>query len=181
MLPLLLSSALAAPCAEADAPPLDRDVAPDGSTWLLVAGEGQVCWWAVDDNGDGTVLARWGAAAARRPVAIEALADGRALLVMAGPSDWRLAVRSTTGVRTDLGIDLPAPPDRLLGHPDLPLVAVRMHRDARTDVVWVVDVLRGEVCASTHVPVNEEALSFHQGDRRLFVAGSGARVSDARR
>ena len=169
MLFALLSPAFASVCA---APTVrSYDLAPDGSTWLLSADAESICWWIVDDNGDDRVAAHWSAVGTRRPVAIEALADGRALLVVEDATGWQLMVRGVSGDQDLLPIRLSAPPDRIVAHPLLPLAAIRSPEAAGDVRVVLVDLDLGRVVATVTVTAAHADMRFVRGDDRLYLGG----------
>lgn len=179
---LVVLAALAADCLPDASVQRDRTIAPDGSVWLLTADAAFVCWWVVDDNGDEHVASRWDMRGPRRPVAIEALSDGRALLVLEDEDGWELGVRAIGGAHHLLDIELPGPPTELVAHPEVPLAGVRIPLDANRSVVWLVDVNEERVSATAAVDASAD-LGFASGDTRLRAGGRllGARVSDALR
>lgn len=148
-----------------------NDVAVDGSAWLLLAGPSGTCWWEVDDAGDEHVLARWETGSASRAVALAALADGRAALVLEDAQGWRLAIRDRTGRQDTLSVTLSGPPARLVAHPDLPLLAVRTLPDRGTARVLLVDLAEARVVASVAVHAGRDGLHFAPGDDRLYLGG----------
>ncbi|MFZ5478353.1 MAG: hypothetical protein ACOZNI_16415 [Myxococcota bacterium] len=178
---LSVLSALAADlCPRVDVAVPDYDLAPDGSTWLLVSDDRVVCWWVVDDNGDERVAAKWSRFGSRWPVAIEALGDGSALLAMSEEDGgWHLLLISPEGERRVLPAMLPGRPSRMLAHPELPLVAMRVPLDATRVRVVLVDVAAGRSLASVTVSPERQRMSFKVGDPRLWLDDSPALVLDA--
>ncbi|MFN7142763.1 MAG: hypothetical protein ACK4YP_03235, partial [Myxococcota bacterium] len=143
MVALLALAAHAAPCPPPDAS--TATVASDGSAHVLAADASVACWWIVDDGGDARVAARWDPTR-RAPVALVAVPDGRAAVVLVEPGRVRLGVRAEGGGERRL-LDLPGVPDRLLAHPSRPVVALVW--SASADRVWVVDLDTGTLSATT--------------------------------
>lgn len=153
------------------AAPRAHDVAADGSAWLLLAGPDGTCWWEVDDAGDERVIAQWAAGGATRAVALAALPDGRAALVIEDAAGWRLVVRDRHGRQERLPVALPGPPDRVAAHPGRPLLAVRTLPDRGVARVLLVDLDAARVIASVAVSASRDGLHFAPGDDRLYLGG----------
>lgn len=173
MLLLLSVLASAAPCPKPEAAAVRGwDVAPNGDAWTLATAAGTTCWWSIDDDGDARVVATWRADAERRPVALAALADGRAALILEDASGWRLAVRHPAGGSQNLAVRLEEPPARLVAHPSLPLVGVVSVADRGIVRVLLVDVMEERVVASATVDRARGAVHFRAQDDRLYLSGS---------
>jgi hypothetical protein len=168
MTQLLSLAAFAAPCPSGPVHPLDLDIGPDGSANLLVPEATETCWWVVDDGGDAMLTDRW-PAGGRRPVAIEALADGRVALLM---DDGRITVRDREGAARTLLSTRDRPPEVVLAHPDLPLLALQFDRGGDTARVWLVDADDGRVLASVAVPRAGLGLSFRPSEVGVRLEGS---------
>ncbi len=151
---LIASLAEASDACPAPAPP-PADVGSDGTAWLIVRDDVRSCLVAVTEDGDNVVVARWPRAGGTAPVAVAAMFDGRAALVRPSGGRWRLSVRDLNGVEAPLAVWLPSPPDALLAHPTLPLVAVRMIRPDGHARAWLVDVERGAVVAMGSVSARD--------------------------
>lgn len=169
MVAVLALAAHAAPCPAPDA--ADATVAADGAAHILAADDAVACWWIVDDGGDARVAARWDPAR-RAPVALVAVADGRAAVVLVEPGRVRLGVRAEGGGERRL-LDLPGVPDRMIAHPTRGVVALVWRGAA--DLVWVVDLDTGALSATTVAAGEGARLRFDDG----AVATAGG--PDARR
>lgn len=150
---------------------VSRSVTESGDAYVLVADTTQVCWWSVDDRDDATVVARW-PLDDRHPLRLEALADGRAVLAM---SDGRVMVRTLEGERRSL-LALPGV-ERMLAHPQLPLVALVV--DAAAPHVVVLDVDNGEVLAQAPVAGPDVGLAFRHGACALAIDDQVLELSGA--
>ncbi len=151
---LIVSLAEASDACPPPAPP-PADVGSDGTAWLIVRDDVRSCLVAVTEDGDNVVVARWPRAGSTAPVAVAAVFDGRAALVRPSGARWRLSIRDLNGVEVPLSVWLPSPPDAVLAHPTLPLVAVRMIRPEGHARAWLVDVDRGSVVAMGSVSARD--------------------------
>jgi hypothetical protein len=179
MLLSLASLAFASVC-----PPPDEgspvSLAPDGDAYALAADATQVCWWILDDRGDARLGARWDRAR-RYPVALVALADDRVALVLRSPEGWSLGVRGEGIAERRLALDTDRPPDRLLAHPDLALVALAWTRgDAARITLVDVDALK--VVATASVPAaHAQRLAFRGAGPTFSVDDGWLLVTPGRR
>lgn len=149
--------------------PLDSDTAPDGSEYILVADREQVCWWVVDPSGNPRLAKRW-TRSDRHPLRVEALADGRAALIM---DDLRLQVRNVDDAHyRNLDLHVSGQPEVVLAHGQRDWLAVSVPRDADTVLVEVIDLDRERLLASVALPSKDLALSFHDGDQVLWLDGA---------
>ncbi len=173
MLLSLLAFALAAPRCPSPDPltPLDTDTAPDGAEYVLAGDDQAVCWWIVDELGDARVAKRW-LRSDRHAVRVEALADGRAFLLM---SDLRVQVRNADDDHyRNLNITLPGPPSAVLAHARRDWVAVTIPRDDDTVLVQLIDLDRERVLAGVALPARDLALSFADAGEALWLDGAHA-------
>ena len=168
---LLVTPALAAPRCPAPDPlaPLDSDTAPDGAEYVLVADDKLVCWWVVDELGDARIAKRW-TRADRPPLRIEALADGRAVLVM---NDLRLQVRNVDDAHyRNLDVSVSGEPAVVLAHGTRDWVAITVPRDDEAVLVEVLDLDRERTLASVALPAKDLALSFYGDGAVLWLDGA---------
>lgn len=158
-----------------DANALDYDAAADGAAYVLAADEEVVCWWIVDEYHDTRLVHRW-LVSDRYPTRIEALPDGRAVLVM---SDLRLQVRHP-GDKSYRNLDLylPGMPALVLGHGRRDWLAVTVNRDEASALVMLVDIDRERTLASVALPRENLALSFADGSDAVWVDGAHALALD---
>jgi hypothetical protein len=170
---LSVTLALAASCPPPADPAPGGTLSADGAVHLLVRDDQAVCWWIVDDVGDMRVGARWDLTR-RHAVALAALADGRVVVVLAGEEGWQLGVRVEQGPERRLRVSLPAPPDRLLVHPERPLAALVWARRGGGAGVWLVDVDAGEVVARAELPSGHGARITFDPDAPALVVDRGA-------
>lgn len=171
MLLLLAAFAWARPTCPGPDPlsPLDSDTAPDGAEYVLVADREQVCWWVVDALGTPRLAKRWDRAG-RHPLRVEALADGRAALIM---DDLRVQVRNVDDAHyRNLDLHVSGEPEVVLAHGQRDWLAVSVARDADTVLVEVLDLDRERRLASVALPARDLAMSFHDGDQVLWLDGA---------
>ena len=178
---LLLPPAVAGDPCPPPAPPPDT-LGSDGTAWVVVRDDVRACLIAVDEDGESSVVTRWSLRGERAPVAMAALADGRAVLVRPDGRRWRLSVWDRRGIETPVAIWLPAEPDLLLAHPDRNLLAIRMPRpnppaERHEARVWLVDIDARAVAALGSaaldtVPVfDTDAAVLRIGERELVAPG----------
>lgn len=144
---------------------VDSTLAPTGEAWVLVREGDLTCFWVVDDRDEGQVRGRW---EEDGPVAIEALEP--ATVVLAFP-EGKLQFREQSGARQNVRFVPDGRVRGLLGHPDMPYVAILGDHGAQ-----VVDMDRGAVVTTLRVPAGA-GLSFVSGDSELRVDLSGLRRS----
>lgn len=171
---LLLSSALAAPiCPRPDSTSavVDLSVADDGAAYVLTSDGVQTCWWIVDDREETRVAARWQVADGA-PIAVEAMADGRALFAMA---DGRLNLRSPDGARHNLRVEPGGRVSRMIAHPTLPIVALVVGEGGL--MARVIDVDHEIVVQEVILASPGAGLAFSQDSS--FVKVDQPRISDA--
>jgi hypothetical protein len=188
---LALSTAVlaASPCPP-PRPPAEA-IGGDGTAWVIVRDEVRACLVAVDEDGAASLVTRWSLRGDGAPVALAALADGRAVLARPERHRWRLSTWDPRGVETPLPIWLPSPPDVMLAHPYRALVGIRMSRCATCDPparpparAWLVDIDAGSVAAIGSVPPDahmrfpSDAAVLSVGSAFLVAAGVAA-PSDA--
>lgn len=171
---LLLSLARAAPmCPRPDAADqvVDLSIADDGDAYVLTSDGVQTCWWIIDDREEGHVAGRWQVADGA-PVAIEVLADGRALFALA---DGRLHMRSPDGTRHNLRVEPGGRITRMIAHPVLPLVALVVGEGKV--IARVVDVDHEIVVQDVILPSAGAGIAFSADS--AFVRVDRPKVSDA--
>ncbi len=169
----ILSFALAAPRCPSPDPlaPLDTDTAPDGAEYVLAGNDHAVCWWIVGELGEARVAKRW-TRSDRHAIRVEALADGRAFLLM---NDLRVQIRNADDeTYRNLDITLSGAPSAVLAHARRDWVAVTIPRDDDTVLVQLIDLDRERVLAGVALPARDLALSFVEGGEALWLDGAHA-------
>ncbi|MSQ00648.1 MAG: hypothetical protein EXR71_02000 [Myxococcales bacterium] len=147
------------------------DTAPDGAAYVLSGDDHAVCWWIVDDLGEARVVKRW-TRSDRHAIRVEALADGRAFLVM---SDLRVQVRNVDDDHyRNLDLTLPGTPIVVLAHARRDWVAVTIPRDDDTVLVQLLDLDRERILAGVALPARDLALSFVGDGEALWLDGAHA-------
>ena len=162
----------ALPCPPA-APPAGA-IGGDGTAWVIARDEVRACLIAVDEDGETSLVTRWSLRGQQAPVALAALADGRAVLVRPEGQRWRLSTWDRRGIETALPIWVPAAPDIVIAHPERALIALRMPRpDIGTRRqharIWLVDVDAGAVAALGSV--DPDATPAFQSDATVLRVG----------
>ena len=149
-----------APSSGAAVPP---SISADGAVHLLVRGDVSACWWIVDEAGDARVGAHWDRSR-RDPVALTALADGRAVVVFQDGGRFGLAVREETGGERHYGLLLPGAPVRLIADRARARVALVFAASAGGQA-WLVDLDSGRVVNTSDVtPEQTENMGFLAGE-----------------